>query len=73
MNVVAYLDPASGSLIAATAAAGLAGVGVAAKSMWRKQTDRFRKSDDSEQHEEPEEFTTDQETLSTVPDRGSDI
>jgi hypothetical protein len=42
MNVVAYLDPASGSLIAATVAGGLAGVGVAAKSMWRNN--RFRKS-----------------------------
>lgn len=42
MNVVAYLDPASGSLIAATVAGGLAGVGVAAKSMWRNN--RFRRS-----------------------------
>jgi len=44
MGVLAYLDPGSGSLIAATAAAGLAGVGVAAKAMWSKQTSRFRKS-----------------------------
>lgn len=42
MSVIAYLDPASGSLIAATVAGGLAGVGVAAKSMWRNN--RFRKS-----------------------------
>lgn len=45
MNIVAYLDPASGSLIAATVAGGLAGVGVAAKSMWRNKTGRFRKSE----------------------------
>ena len=44
MNVVAYLDPASGSLIAATAAAGLAGASVAAKAMWSRQTSRFRKA-----------------------------
>ena len=45
MNLLAYLDPASGSLIAATVAGGLAGVGVAAKSMWHNRTSRFRKSE----------------------------
>ena len=44
MGVLAYLDPASGSMIAATAAAGIAGVGVAAKAMWSKQSRRFRKA-----------------------------
>ena len=52
MGVVAYLDPGSGSLIAATAAAGLAGVGVAAKAMWSKQTSRFRKADPEDAVEE---------------------
>lgn len=47
MSVLAYLDPASGSLIAATVAGGMAGVGVAVKSMWRNRTARFRKSDPS--------------------------
>lgn len=45
MEFVAYLDPGSGSLIAATAAAGLAGVSVAAKSIWHRRTARFRKGD----------------------------
>lgn len=44
MGVVAYLDPGSGSIIVATAAAGLAGVGVAAKNMWSRQSSRFRKA-----------------------------
>jgi hypothetical protein len=44
MGVVAYLDPGSGSIIVATAAAGLAGVGVAAKNLWSKQAGRFRKA-----------------------------
>ena len=53
MNVLAYLDPASGSLIAATVAGGMAGVGVAAKSMWRNN--RFRKSVPDESPEDDEQ------------------
>ena len=58
MSVIGYLDPASGSMIAATAAAGLAGVGMAAKSVWRKQTSRFRKSQDAETATESDEVDT---------------
>ncbi len=47
MNVIAYLDPASGSMIAATAAAGIAGFRVAAKSIWHRRP-RLRKDDGSE-------------------------
>jgi len=57
MNVLAYLDPASGSLIAATVAGGLAGVGVAAKSMWRNN--RFRKSASGETPEGDESSVAD--------------
>ena len=44
MGVVAYLDPGSGSIIVATAAAGLAGAGVAAKNFWNRSTHRLRKA-----------------------------
>lgn len=66
MNVIAYLDPASGSLIAATVAGGLAGVGVAAKSMWRNN--RFRKSvpDGSPEGEESDEQTAGEPDESAV-------
>lgn len=56
MSVIAYLDPASGSLIAATAAAGLAGVGVAAKSAWHNRTSRFRKSSTDDVVDSPEDI-----------------
>lgn len=61
MSVLAYLDPASGSLIAATAAAGVAGMGVAAKAMWSKQTKRFRKT-------EPEDAAENGADISLEPD-----
>ena len=53
MTVLAYLDPGSGSLIAATAAAGLAGVSVAAKSVWHRRTSRFRKGGATDAATEP--------------------
>lgn len=61
MSVLGYLDPASGSLIAATAAAGLAGVGVAARSMWQRQTGRFRKSGSGEAVEDNADASTEVE------------
>lgn len=66
MGFLAYLDPASGSMIAATAAAGIAGVGVAAKAMWSKHTSRFRKAGPDESFEDhegipAEEHLTDQD------------
>jgi len=66
MGVVAYLDPGSGSIIVATAAAGLAGVGVAAKSMWSKQASRFRKAGPDDVVEESTESST--EIDERVPD-----
>ena len=43
MTVIAYLDPGSGSMIAGVAAAGAAGVAVAAKSMLYKFKSPLRK------------------------------
>ncbi|MFV0315520.1 MAG: hypothetical protein ACK5O2_00965 [Microthrixaceae bacterium] len=65
----AYLDPASGSLIAATAAAGLAGVGVAAKSMWQRQTSRFRKAGAGADGESITDADADEITEPTDSDR----
>ncbi len=63
MTVLAYLDPGSGSLIAATAAAGLAGVSVAAKSVWHRRTSRFRKTDATAVESPSEESSTDDAPL----------
>ncbi len=74
MSVLGYLDPASGSLIAATVAGGLAGVGVAAKSAWHRRTSRFRKSapeeggdgvEEDEQSLEPSGEATDDDQIGT--------
>ena len=43
MAVVAYLDPGAGGLIASTAAAGLAGAAVVARSSWRKAKDKLKR------------------------------
>jgi hypothetical protein len=48
MNLIAYLDPGSGSMIAQLLAGGLAAVAVTAKLYWRRVTRflRLRKSED---------------------------
>jgi hypothetical protein len=69
MGVVGYLDPGSGSLIAATAAAGLAGMSVAAKAMWSKGTGRLKrnKGDDAGQAESIEAGAADLTDPQTGP------
>lgn len=42
MSIVAYVDPGTGSIIAATAVAGFAGAAVAVKSRWHSATGKLR-------------------------------
>ena len=59
MAVVAYLDPGAGGLIASTAAAGLAGVAVVARSNWHKAKGKLRRGKGEEPAEsEPVEVDT---------------
>jgi hypothetical protein len=41
---LAYLDPGTGSMLAAAIVAGFAGAAVAVKVWWRRLTGRFRRS-----------------------------
>jgi hypothetical protein len=48
MAVVAYLDPGAGGLIASTAAAGLAGAAVVARSSWMKAKGKLKRGKGTE-------------------------